>query len=55
MSYLSANSNSIRPSISFISMNRGEYKQTKYTDENNGPSPMQLLGNEKAFKDKNKN
>jgi len=34
-------------------MNRSEYKQTKYTDENNGPSPMQILGHEKAFKDVN--
>ena len=34
-------------------MKREEYKQTKYTDEFDGPSPMQILGNEKAFKDKN--
>jgi len=33
-------------------MKREEYKQTKYTDELDGPSPMQVLGNEKAFKDK---
>ena len=53
-SYLSgSNANTIRPSVSFVSMNRQEYKQTKYTDELDGPSPMQILGNEKAFKDKN--
>lgn len=53
-SYLSgSNANTIRPSVSFVSMNRQEYKQTKYTDEHDGPSPMQILGNEKAFKDKN--
>ena len=33
-------------------MSRKEYKQTKYTDELDGPSPMQILGNEKALKDK---
>ena len=36
-------------------MSRKEYKQTKYTDELDGPSPMQILGNEKALKDKNPN
>ena len=34
-------------------MKRDEYKQTKYNDEQDGPSPLQILGNEKAFKDKN--
>lgn len=52
MSYLSNNTNSIRPSISFISMNRDEYKMTEYPDLMDGPSPMQILGNEKALKDK---
>jgi len=33
-------------------MKREEYKQNIYTDEMDGPSPMQVLGNEKAFKDK---
>lgn len=33
-------------------MGRKDYKQIKYTDEFDGPSPMQTLGNEKAFKDK---
>jgi len=33
-------------------MKREEYKQIKYTDELDGPSPMQVLGNEKAFKDR---
>lgn len=35
-----------------MSMGRKDYKQTKYTDELDGPSPLQVLGNEKAFKDK---
>ena len=53
MSYLmSGTNNSIKPSVSFISMSRDEYKQIKYYDENDGPSPLQILGNEKAFKDK---
>ena len=34
-------------------MKRDEYKQHKYTDEQDGPSPMQILGHEKAFKDLN--
>jgi hypothetical protein len=51
LSYLASNSNTIRPSVSFMGMNRSEYKQTKYTDEQDGPSPMQILGHEKAFKD----
>ena len=33
-------------------MGRKDYKQIKYTDEIDGPSPMQILGNEKSFKDK---
>mmetsp|Transcript_17477 Transcript_17477/g.29416 ORF Transcript_17477/g.29416 Transcript_17477/m.29416 type:complete len:146 (-) Transcript_17477:793-1230(-) len=49
---LSLTTNSIKPSVSFISMGRKDYKQLKYTEENKGPSPLQLLGNEKAFKDK---
>lgn len=53
MNYLlSGTTNSIKPSVSFISMSRKEYKQNIYTDELDGPSPMQILGNEKAFKDK---
>jgi hypothetical protein len=53
MNYLlSGTTNSIKPSVSFISMSRKEYKQNIYTDEVDGPSPMQILGNEKAFKDK---
>ena len=40
-SYLSgSNANTIRPSVSFVSMNRQEYKQNIYTDEMDGPSPM---------------
>ena len=55
MNYLmSGTTNSIKPSVSFIAMGRKDYKQTKYTDELDGPSPMQILGNEKAFKDKTK-
>jgi hypothetical protein len=50
---MQSGANTIRPSVSFVSMKRDEYKQTKYTDEFDGPSPMQILGNEKAFKDKN--
>lgn len=53
MSYMNSQSQSIRPSVSFMSMKRDEYKQTKYNDEQDGPSPLQILGNEKAFKDKN--
>lgn len=34
-------------------MNRTEYKQHHYTDELDGPSPLQIVGNEKAFKDLN--
>jgi hypothetical protein len=47
MSYMmSGTTNSIKPSVSFISMSRDEYKQIKYYDENDGPSPLQILGNE---------
>ena len=53
MSYMNSQSQSIRPSVSFMSMKRDEYKQIKYNDEQDGPSPLQILGNEKAFKDKN--
>ena len=53
MNYLmSGTTNSIKPSVSFISMGRKDYKQIKYTDELDGPSPLQVLGNEKVFKDK---
>ena len=53
MNYLmSGTTNSIKPSVSFISMGRKDYKQIKYTDELDGPSPLQILGNEKAFKDR---
>ena len=53
LSYLmSGTTNSIKPSVSFISMSRDEYKQIKYYDENDGPSPLQILGNEKTIKDK---
>ena len=34
-------------------MKREEYKQTKYTDEQDGPSPMQILGSELGFKERN--
>lgn len=41
LSYLlSGTTNSIKPSVSFISMSRDEYKQIKYYDENDGPSPL---------------
>ena len=33
MSYMQTGANTIRPSVSFVSMKRDEYKQTKYTDE----------------------
>ena len=49
---MSGSSSQIRPSVSFLSMGRKDYKQTKYNDEIDGPSPMQILGNERAFKDK---
>ena len=37
---MSGSSSQIRPSVSFLSMGREEYKQIKYTDEMDGPSPM---------------
>ena len=43
---MSGSSNQIKPSVSFLSMGRKDYKQIKYTDEYDGPSPMQTLGNE---------
>ena len=53
MNYLmSGTTNSIKPSVSFVAMGRKDYKQNIYTDELDGPSPMQILGNEKAFKDR---
>lgn len=52
MSYLmNGTSNSIKPSVAFVSMSRKEYKQNHYTDEQDGPSALQMLGNEKAQKD----
>ena len=35
-----------------MTMGRSEYKQHKYTDEQDGPSAMQLLGNEKTLRDR---
>ena len=49
---ISGSSSQIKPSVSFLAMARKDYKQHQYTDEFDGPSPMQTLGNEKAFKDK---
>ena len=43
---IAGNRNSIKPSVSFLSMGRKDYKQVKYTDEFDGPSSMQVLGNE---------
>lgn len=41
MNYLfSGTSSTIKPSVSFMSMGRKDYKQIKYTDEQDGPSPM---------------
>lgn len=41
VSYISGtHANTIRPSVSFVSMNRGDYRQNHYTDEMDGPSPM---------------
>ena len=52
ISSLTQNMNSrIRPSFSFVSMPRSEYKQHIYVDENSGPSPLQLQSN--PLKDKN--
>jgi len=53
MSYLLNGAGSaIKPSVSFISMGRAEYKQHIYTDTADGPSPQQLLGNEPSAKDR---
>ena len=49
---LSATTNTIKPSVSFVAMGRKDYKQNIYTEANDGPSSLQVLGNEKAFKDK---
>ena len=50
MNYLfSGTSSTIKPSVSFMSMGRNDYKEIKYTDEQDGPSPMQILGNEKIY------
>lgn len=52
ISSLSQHMNSrIRPSFSFVSMPRSEYKQHIYIDENDGPSPLQLQSD--PLKDKN--
>ena len=41
MSYLmNGAGGSIKPSVSFVSMSRKEYKQHHYTDEQDGPSSM---------------
>ena len=53
MSYLLNGAGSaIKPSVSFVSMGRADYKQHIYTDIQDGPSPLQLLGNEPSAKDK---
>jgi len=53
MSYLmNGAGGSIKPSVSFVSMSRKEYKQHHYTDEQDGPSSMQIYGNEIAQKDR---
>ena len=53
MNYLiSGSASQIKPSVSFLSMSRNDYKQTKYCDEQDGPSALQMLGNEKSAKDK---
>ena len=53
MSYLLSGAGSaIKPSVSFVSMGRADYKQHIYTDFQDGPSPLQLLGNEPSAKDK---
>jgi hypothetical protein len=44
---LAGNRNTIKPSVSFLSMSRKDYKQVKYTDELDGPSSMQVIGHEK--------
>jgi hypothetical protein len=43
---IAGNRNSIKPSVSFLSMGRKDYKQIKYTDEFDGPSSLQIQGNE---------
>ena len=44
---LAGNRNTIKPSVSFLSMSRKDYKQVKYTDELDGPSSMQVIGHER--------
>ena len=53
MSYLmSGTSSTIKPSYSFMTMGRNDYKQDKYVDLQDGPSAMQILGNEKTLRDR---
>lgn len=53
MSYLLNGAGSaIKPSVSFVSMSRRDYKQHIYTDEYDGPSSLQIIGNEQSQKDK---
>ena len=40
MSFMASNNSQIRPSVSFIGLTREEYKQNKYIDLQNGPSPL---------------
>jgi hypothetical protein len=35
-----------------MNLGRDAKKHTKYPDESKGPSPLQIVGNEKAFKDR---
>lgn len=52
MSYLLNGAGSaIKPSVSFVSMARKDYKQHHYTDEQDGPSSLQIIGNEHSRKD----
>ena len=46
------NSANIKPSVAFMSMGRADYKQIKYTDEQDGPSSMQMIVCDKTAKDK---
>jgi hypothetical protein len=55
MSYLASSTSQIRPSVSFIGLTREETAKQNHLEKNDGPSPMQILGNEQAFKDKNAN
>lgn len=46
------NSANIKPSVAFMSMGRADYKQIKYTDEQDGPSSLQIIACDKTRKDK---